>query len=304
MDFSSLMFTDTIITVLILGTFGLSYLVWQSHKGYALLTFIVMLGVTYLVMNTMYRTDLDDSGQYYHYKQAIEKGIDNGFKKDFYSSADEKKQDILRHIESLDLERGRIAVNYGFGSSAEPEYFRLYFTSMIKLFLLPIVLPAILIAGGYYFGKSLVNANDILNFKRKEKAKELDSILKSITQKSNNLADLEKKIKELENGSLKKELDRYNQLKSENKILNEENVNHKAENERLKREKEELDTSIRQKNRNLENKADEMLKLDNEIKRLDKRKNFLEKDIAKKRQDLANVEAGPMSDDDFKKLLG
>lgn len=143
MDYSFLSGIDFMYTGLVIGLSVLVYWCMTSHGGWKLtLLFIIAIIVSPFIYGNMAERCLENNPTLYNYKIAIETGKRNDFSKSFYEGSSEEQTNLLANIAAMDVNKGKIGVTYGFGSSdGYRDYLGLYFGSIRSLNYTPITIP-------------------------------------------------------------------------------------------------------------------------------------------------------------------
>lgn len=160
--------------------------------------------VIYMAMTTFYEDVLQQDAAVYRYKIAIEENLDNGFSQHFYEELDDDgRAAIINSIRNADLMRGKLGVQYGYGAKdTERHYIRLYLDTLLRLYLLPLVLPIIvlpmLIAGGYRLVTISIRSYDAVKKEKESIEKELSQITAKVNQAREDYRKISREIQKKE----------------------------------------------------------------------------------------------------------
>ena len=133
-----------------------------------------------------YERVLSDDATAYRYKIAIEQGQSKGFSTRYYESTSNQER-INKMMSSLDINKGRIGYEYGYGASdivGEP--IALYITSVRAEQYAPVIVPAV-ICFLWWFGLLLVRRSaertDKKLSEQRAECKKLEDVIKELNHK-------------------------------------------------------------------------------------------------------------------------
>lgn len=152
--------------------------------GFILVSIVMWTGLSY-----SYERVLSDDATAYRYKIAIEQGQSNGFSTRYYESTSNQER-INKMMSSLDINKGRIGYEYGYGASdivGEP--IALYITSVRAEQYAPVIVPAV-ICFLWWFGLLLVRRSaertDKKLSEQRAECKKLEDVIKELNHKKLN----------------------------------------------------------------------------------------------------------------------
>lgn len=205
MDYSFFFGIDLIITMLIISMLALGIYVFRNGPIMSgIIATLTGIIVIYMAMTTFYEDVLQQDAAVYRYKIAIEENLDNGFSQHFYEELDDDgRAAIINSIRNADLMRGKLGVQYGYGAKdTERHYIRLYLDTLLRLYLLPLVLPIIvlpmLIAGGYRLVTISIRSYDAVKKEKESIEKELSQITAKVNQAREDYRKISREIQKKE----------------------------------------------------------------------------------------------------------
>ena len=155
MDFGFLNGINCLFTLILVFGVILSIYVAQWGFKWSILSFILVAFIMCFGLSQAYEKVLFADSLAYRYKIAIEQGQSNGFSERYYESA--SNQDSINQLmSSLNINKGRIGYEYGYGASdVEREPIALYISSVKAEHYAPVIVPGV-ICFLWWFGLFLV----------------------------------------------------------------------------------------------------------------------------------------------------
>ena len=155
MDFGFLNGINCLFTLILVFGVILSIYVAQWGFKWSILSFILVAFIMCFGLSQAYEKVLFADSLAYRYKIAIEQGQSNGFSERYYESA--SNQDSINQLmASLNINKGRIGYEYGYGASdVDREPIALYISSVKAEHYAPVIVPGV-ICFLWWFGLFLV----------------------------------------------------------------------------------------------------------------------------------------------------
>lgn len=248
MDFGFLNGINCLFTLILV--FGVILSIYVARWGFkwSILSFILVAFIMCFGLSQAYEKVLFADSLAYRYKIAIEQGQSNGFSERYYESA--SNQDSINQLmASLNINKGRIGYEYGYGASdVEREPIALYISSVKAEHYAPVIVPGV-ICFLWWFGLFLVRRSAERTDKKVIELRTEVEKLEQITQHLNERRKQQERIiNDFDPDTLKcKSADLLEEIrKSENKLCELRNVKAKLSLEvsGLKIEKEKLSEKL------------------------------------------------------------
>lgn len=155
MDFGFLNGINCLFTLILVFGVILSIYVAQWGFKWSILSFILVAFIMCFGLIQAYEKVLFADSLAYRYKIAIEQGQSNGFSERYYEST--SNQDSINQLmASLNINKGRIGYEYGYGASdVDREPIALYISSVKAEHYAPVIVPGV-ICFLWWFGLFLV----------------------------------------------------------------------------------------------------------------------------------------------------
>ena len=248
MDFGFLNGINCLFTLILVFGVILSIYVAQWGFKWSILSFILVAFIMCFGLSQAYEKVLFADSLAYRYKIAIEQGQSNGFSERYYESA--SNQDSINQLmASLNINKGRIGYEYGYGASdVDREPIALYISSVKAEHYVPVIVPGV-ICFLWWFGLFLVRRSaERTDKKLSEQRTELEKLEEHIKFLENKRNEQERIIKAFDPDTLKlKSADLISDIrKSERKLSELRNDKAKLylEVSELKTEKEKLSEKL------------------------------------------------------------
>lgn len=248
MDFGFLNGINCLFTLILV--FGVILSIYVSRWGFkwSILSFILVAFIICFGLSQAYEKVLFVDSLAYRYKIAIEQGQSNGFSERYYESA--SNQDSINQLmASININKGRIGYEYGYGASdVDREPIALYISSVKAEHYAPVIVPGV-ICFLWWFGLLLVRRSAERTDKKVIELRTEVERLEQITQHlDERRKQQERIINNFDPDTLKcKSADLLEEIrKSENKLCELRNVKAKLSLEvsGLKTQKEKLSEKL------------------------------------------------------------
>ena len=256
MDFGFLNGINCLFTLILVFGAILSIYVAQWGFKWSILSFILVAFIMCFGLSQAYEKVLFADSLAYRYKIAIEQGQSNGFSERYYESA--SNQDSINQLmASININRGRIGYEYGYGASdVDREPIALYISSVKAEHYAPVIVPGV-ICFLWWFGLFLVRRSaERTDKKLSEQRTELEKLEEHIKFLDDKRNEQERIIKAFDPETLKlKSADLISDIrKSERKLSELRNDKAKLylEVSELKTEKEKLSEKLVAKSANVD----------------------------------------------------
>lgn len=248
MDFGFLNGINCLFTLILVFGVILSIYVAQWGFKWSILSFILVAFIMCFGLSQAYEKVLFADSLAYRYKIAIEQGQSNGFSERYYESA--SNQDSINQLmASININKGRIGYEYGYGASdVDREPIALYISSVKAEHYAPVIVPGV-ICFLWWFGLFLVRRSaERTDKKLSEQRTELEKLEEHIKFLDDKRNEQERIIKAFDPETLKlKSADLISDIrKSERKLSELRNDKAKLylEVSELKTEKEKLSEKL------------------------------------------------------------
>ena len=248
MDFGFLNGINCLFTLILVFGVILSIYVAQWGFKWSILSFILVAFIMCFGLSQAYEKVLFTDSLAYRYKIAIEQGQSNGFSERYYESAS-NRDSINQLMASININKGRIGYEYGYGASdVDREPIALYISSVKAEHYAPVIVPGV-ICFLWWFGLFLVRRSaERTDKKLSEQRTELEKLEEHIKFLENKRNEQERIIKAFDPDTLKlKSADLISDIrKSECKLSELRNDKAKLylEVSELKTEKEKLSEKL------------------------------------------------------------
>lgn len=248
MDFGFLNGINCLFTLILVFGVILSIYVAQWGFKWSILSFILVAFIMCFGLSQAYEKVLFTDSLAYRYKIAIEQGQSNGFSERYYESAS-NRDSINQLMASININKGRIGYEYGYGASdVDREPIALYISSVKAEHYAPVIVPGV-ICFLWWFGLFLVRRSaERTDKKLSEQRTELEKLEEHIKFLENKRNEQERIIKAFDPDILKlKSADLISDIrKSERKLSELRNDKAKLylEVSELKTEKEKLSEKL------------------------------------------------------------
>lgn len=248
MDFGFLNGINCLFTLILVFGVILSIYVAQWGFKWSILSFILVAFIMCFGLSQAYEKVLFTDSLAYRYKIAIEQGQSNGFSERYYESAS-NRDSINQLMASININKGRIGYEYGYGASdVDREPIALYISSVKAEHYAPVIVPGV-ICFLWWFGLFLVRRSaERTDKKLSEQRTELEKLEEHIKFLENKRNEQERIIKAFDPDTLKlKSADLISDIrKSERKLSELRNDKAKLylEVSELKTEKEKLSEKL------------------------------------------------------------
>lgn len=248
MDFGFLNGINCLFTLILVFGVILSIYVAQWGFKWSILSFILVAFIMCFGLSQAYEKVLFADSLAYRYKIAIEQGQSNGFSERYYESAS-NRDSINQLMASININKGRIGYEYGYGASdVDREPIALYISSVKAEHYAPVIVPGV-ICFLWWFGLFLVRRSaERTDKKLSEQRTELEKLEEHIKFLENKRNEQERIIKAFDPDTLKlKSADLISDIrKSERKLSELRNDKAKLylEVSELKTEKEKLSEKL------------------------------------------------------------
>lgn len=256
MDFGFLNGINCLFTLILVFGVILSIYVAQWGFKWSILSFILVAFIMCFGLSQAYEKVLFADSLAYRYKIAIEQGQSNGFSERYYESA--SNQDSINQLmASININKGRIGYEYGYGASdVDREPIALYISSVKAEHYAPVIVPGV-ICFLWWFGLFLVRRSaERTDKKLSEQRTELEKLEEHIKFLDDKRNEQERIIKAFDPETLKlKSADLISDIrKSERKLSELRNDKAKLylEVSELKTEKEKLSEKLVAKSANVD----------------------------------------------------
>lgn len=256
MDFGFLNGINCLFTLILVFGVILSIYVAQWGFKWSILSFILVAFIMCFGLSQAYEKVLFSDSLAYRYKIAIEQGQSNGFSERYYESA--SNQDSINQLmASININKGRIGYEYGYGASdIDREPIALYISSVKAEHYAPVIVPGV-ICFLWWFGLFLVRRSaERTDKKLSEQRTELEKLEEHIKFLDDKRNEQERIIKAFDPETLKlKSADLISDIrKSERKLSELRNDKAKLylEVSELKTEKEKLSEKLVSKSTNVD----------------------------------------------------
>mgnify|MGYP004476620189 FL=1 len=256
MDFGFLNGINCLFTLILVFGVILSIYVAQWGFKWSILSFILVAFIMCFGLSQAYEKVLFADSLAYRYKIAIEQGQSNGFSERYYESA--SNQDSINQLmASININKGRIGYEYGYGASdVDREPIALYISSVKAEHYAPVIVPGV-ICFLWWFGLFLVRRSaERTDKKLSEQRTELEKLEEHIKFLDDKRNEQERIIKAFDPETLKlKSADLISDIrKSERKLSELRNDKAKLylEVSELKTEKEKLSEKLVSKSTNVD----------------------------------------------------
>ena len=256
MDFGFLNGINCLFTLILVFGVILSIYVAQWGFKWSILSFILVAFIMCFGLSQAYEKVLFSDSLAYRYKIAIEQGQSNGFSERYYESA--SNQDSINQLmASININKGRIGYEYGYGASdVDREPIALYISSVKAEHYAPVIVPGV-ICFLWWFGLFLVRRSaERTDKKLSEQRTELEKLEEHIKFLDDKRNEQERIIKAFDPETLKlKSADLISDIrKSERKLSELRNDKAKLylEVSELKTEKEKLSEKLVSKSTNVD----------------------------------------------------
>lgn len=248
MDFGFLNGINCLFTLILVFGVILSIYVAQWGFKWSILSFILVAFIMCFGLSQAYEKVLFSDSLAYRYKIAIEQGQSNGFSERYYESAS-NRDSINQLMASININKGRIGYEYGYGASdVDREPIALYISSVKAEHYAPVIVPGV-ICFLWWFGLFLVRRSaERTDKKLSEQRTELEKLEEHIKFLEHKRNEQERIIKAFDPDTLKlKSADLISDIrKSERKLSELRNDKAKLylEVSELKTEKEKLSEKL------------------------------------------------------------
>ena len=248
MDFGFLNGINCLFTLILVFGVILSIYVAQWGFKWSILSFILVAFIMCFGLSQAYEKVLFTDSLAYRYKIAIEQGQSNGFSERYYESAS-NRDSINQLMASININKGRIGYEYGYGASdVDREPIALYISSVKAEHYAPVIVPGV-ICFLWWFGLFLVRRSaERTDKKLSEQRTELEKLEEHIKFLESKRNEQERIIKAFDPDTLKlKSADLISDIrKSERKLSELRNDKAKLylEVSELKTEKEKLSEKL------------------------------------------------------------
>lgn len=256
MDFGFLNGINCLFTLILVFGVILSIYVAQWGFKWSILSFILVAFIMCFGLSQAYEKVLFADSLAYRYKIAIEQGQSNGFSERYYESA--SNQDSINQLmASININKGRIGYEYGYGASdVDREPIALYISSVKAEHYAPVIVPGV-ICFLWWFGLFLIRRSaERTDKKLSEQRTELEKLEEHIKFLDDKRNEQERIIKAFDPETLKlKSADLISDIrKSERKLSELRNDKAKLylEVSELKTEKEKLSEKLVSKSTNVD----------------------------------------------------
>ena len=256
MDFGFLNGINCLFTLILVFGVILSIYVAQWGFKWSILSFILVAFIMCFGLSQAYEKVLFTDSLAYRYKIAIEQGQSNGFSERYYESAS-NRDSINQLMASININKGRIGYEYGYGASdVDREPIALYISSVKAEHYAPVIVPGV-ICFLWWFGLFLVRRSaERTDKKLSEQRTELEKLEEHIKFLDDKRNEQERIIKAFDPETLKlKSADLISDIrKSERKLSELRNDKAKLylEVSELKTEKEKLSEKLVSKSTNVD----------------------------------------------------
>lgn len=256
MDFGFLNGINCLFTLILVFGVILSIYVAQWGFKWSILSFILVAFIMCFGLSQAYEKILFTDSLAYRYKIAIEQGQSNGFSERYYESAS-NRDSINQLMASININKGRIGYEYGYGASdVDREPIALYISSVKAEHYAPVIVPGV-ICFLWWFGLFLVRRSaERTDKKLSEQRTELEKLEEHIKFLDDKRNEQERIIKAFDPETLKlKSADLISDIrKSERKLSELRNDKAKLylEVSELKTEKEKLSEKLVSKSTNVD----------------------------------------------------